>query len=98
MASAEPNLNLFGKLVKKCSPPNSAVEERRHDDTIYSLGAHLIPNLIKSATEILQHKVDSGELDEMPLIPIKEWVRLQFVPNAAERDIAGKFTGRLNVK
>ena len=78
--------------------PDSAAEERRQDDSIYALGAHSIPNLIKLAIEVLQWKVDSGELDEMPPIPIKEWVCLQFVPNDAECKTAGKFTGRLNVK
>ena len=79
--------------------PNSAAEERyHHDDTIYTSGAHSIPNLINLATKILQRKLDSGELDEMPTIMIKEWVRLQLVTNAAERETAGKFTGRLNVK
>jgi len=52
--------------------PNSASEERRHDDTIYVSGAHSIQNLIKLATKILQREVDSGELDEMPSIPMEE--------------------------
>ena len=60
---------------------------------IYASGAHSIPNLIKQATYVLQRKVDSGELDEMPPIPIKGWVHLQFVPNSAENATSDKFTG-----
>ena len=90
---------MFWEACEEVLPPNSAAEERyHHDDTIYILGAHSIPNLINLASEILHWKLDSGELDEMPPIMIKDWVCLQLVTNAAERKTAGKFTGRLNMK
>ncbi|KAL7538123.1 hypothetical protein ACHAXR_008302 [Thalassiosira sp. AJA248-18] len=88
----------FWKACREVLLPNSATEERRHSDTVYASGAHSIPNLVKQATDILQKKVDDGEVDEIPPIPSLEWVRLQFVPNRADSAQSAKFTGRLMAK
>ena len=67
------NFELFWEACEEVLLLNSATEEHyHHGDTIYTSGAHSIPNLINLATEILQQKLDSGELDEMPPIMIKE--------------------------
>ena len=86
----------FGDAYEKVLLPNSALEGHWHNDTIYASGAHSIPNLTKLAIEILQQKVDSRELDDMPPIQIREWVSLQFVTNAVEQEAASNFTGKLN--
>ncbi len=88
----------FWKACRKVLLPNSATEERRHSDTVYASGAHSIPNLVKQATDILQKKIDDGEVDKIPPIPSLEWVRLQFVPNRADTAQSAKFTGRLMAK
>eukprot|EP00957_Ditylum_brightwellii_P151561 11542306-Ditylum_brightwellii.AAC.1 len=49
----------------------------------------------EETTEILQCKIDSGDLDKMPPIPTMEWCCLQFVPNDAHHEAAEKITGLL---
>ena len=78
--------------------PDCAAEERRGSACIFLSGAHSIANLMKLVTDNLHRKVDDGDLVELPRIPSREWVRLQFVPNHSHRAGAGKFTGRLKVK
>ena len=72
--------------------PNFRSEERRQSKVMYASRAHSIPNLKVQATEILQRKVDSGDLDEMTPIPSDEWICLQFIPNCAESKVAEKIT------
>ena len=78
--------------------PNSATEERRHSDTVYTSGAHYIPDLVTLATDILQQKEDNGTSDSLLPIPSTKWVRLQFVPNCTDNAAEWKFTGRLEAK
>ena len=88
----------FWKACREVLLPNSATEERRAKDVIYASSAHSIPNLVKLATDILQRKVDSKELDKLPPIPSVQWVRLQFLPNVEDSAAAAQFTGRLGAK
>ena len=53
---------------------------------------------LKQATDILQTKVDTGELEKMPPTPNNEWVRLQFIPNAVNRAAAQKITEKLEAR
>ena len=85
----------FWKECEEVLLSSAAAEERRHTYVIYASGGHSFPNLVTSATEVLQRKVDGKELAHLPAIPSNEWVRLQFVPNCADQEIAANFTGRL---
>ena len=88
----------FWMACREVLLPNSAMEEHRHSDTMYTSGAHSIPNLVTLATIILQKKVDDGTFDSLLPIPSTEWVRLQFVPNRDDNAAAKKFTIRLGAK
>ena len=88
----------FWKACREVLLPDSAAEERRGSDIIFASAAHSIPNLVKLATDILQRKVDSKELEKLPAIPSTQWVRLQFVPNRTDSKAAGQWTGRLNAR
>lgn len=88
----------FWNACNEVLRPDARVEERRHSDVMYSSEAHSVPNLMAKATALLEKKVGDGHLERMPPIPSAEWVRLQFVPNCAQRDAASNFTGRLNVR
>ena len=53
---------------------------------------------MKQASDILQLKVDEGTLSEMPPVPSREWLCLQFVPNCSDNAIAANFVGHLEAK
>ena len=53
---------------------------------------------MKRARDNLEEKVSAGILEEMPLVPSLEWVRLQFSPNNETVKKAIKFTSNLGIK
>ena len=71
--------------------------DHKNSADIYASTTHSITNLITQATYILQDKIDSKEINEMPLISGIEQVRLQFIPNHANVKLAAKFVGRLGM-
>ena len=75
----------------------STTEERRHSSTIFALGVLSISNLVDRARENLEEKVKSGELEDMPPVPLSEWVRLQFSPNNHTALKARFLTGSLGI-
>ena len=77
--------------------PSAATDERRVGDVMHASGACSVADLRRQAVAILEAKVKDGKLDEMPPIPADEWIRLQFVPNVRDSELASTFTGRLKV-
>eukprot|EP00957_Ditylum_brightwellii_P150456 11456593-Ditylum_brightwellii.AAC.1 len=67
------SFNECWKACKEVILPEAGAEERRNSEVMYASLAHSIPNLLLQTTEILQHKIDSGDLDKMPPIPTMEW-------------------------
>ena len=63
---------------------------------MHASGACSVADLRRQAVALLQAKVKDGKLEEMPPCPNDEWIRLQFVPNVHDSELASKFTGRLN--
>ena len=76
----------------------STIDERRHTATIFASEVLSISNLVKRARDNLEEKVSAGILEEMPLVPSLEWVRLQFSPNNETVKKAIKFTSNIGIK
>ena len=74
----------FWKSFRGVLLPGSAVEERRAKDEIYASPAHYIPNLVKLATDVLQRKVESNELDAFLPVTSAQWVRLKVFPSVED--------------
>ena len=78
--------------------PTSTTGERCHTVIIFASELLSISNLVKRAWDIFEEKVSAGILEEMPLVPYMDWLRLQFSPNnvTVKKDI--KFTSNLGIK
>ena len=76
----------------------STTDERRLTATIFASDVLSISILLKRARDNLEEKVSAGILEEMPLVPSLEWVRLQFSPNNGTVKKAIKFTSNIGIK
>lgn len=94
----------FTTFYQKCRSilrSDGAAHERRtagSDDILYGSHVTSIPNLRKQTVAALENDLAKGALKQMPPLPSKESIRLQFVPSSGVVRAASKLTGGLGVK
>ena len=91
------NLKCSLKSAIKSLHTTSTTDKRCHTATIFASEVLSIYNLVKRAQDNIEEKVSAGILEEMPLVPYLEWVRLQFSPNNETVKKAIKFTTNIGI-